>query len=69
MSEALPRATTIRPAGSWPPEAARDAVTLDYDERHRRRRRYLADGGLAFLLDLPEAAVLREGDGLVLEDG
>ena len=27
------------------------------------------EAGLMFLLDLPEATVLRQGDGLVLEDG
>jgi len=27
------------------------------------------EGGLEFLLDLPKAAALRHGDGLVLEDG
>jgi urease accessory protein len=67
--ETLPRATAIRPAGAWAPAEARDAVTLDFDDRHRRRRRYTGERGLVFLLDLPEAAVLRDGDGLVLEDG
>lgn len=28
-----------------------------------------AEGGLAFLLDLPKAEALMEGDGLILEDG
>jgi urease accessory protein len=45
-----------------------DTVTLAYDDRHRRRIRLVTDGGVAFLLDLPEARVLREGDRLVLED-
>ncbi len=66
---ALPRATRIVPAGDWDGSAAKDTLTLDYDDRHRRRRRYTAEGGLAFLLDLPEAAVLRDGDGLALEGG
>jgi urease accessory protein len=66
---ALPRATAVKPAGHWPESEARGAVTLDFDDRHRRRRRYTAEGGLAFLLDLPEAAVLRDGDGLALEGG
>jgi urease accessory protein len=69
QSETLPRATAVRSADRWSAAEARDTVTLDFDDRHRRRRRYTAEGGLAFLLDLPEAAVLRDGDGLALEGG
>jgi urease accessory protein len=46
-----------------------DTVTLAYDDRHRRRVRLVTDGGLPFLLDLPEARVLRDGDRLTLDDG
>ncbi|WP_424135404.1 urease accessory protein UreE [Roseomonas chloroacetimidivorans] len=67
--DSLPRATKVLPAGQWNAAEARDSVTLDFDDRHRRRRRYIGEGGLAFLLDLPEAVVLYDGDGLVLEDG
>ncbi len=63
------RATQVRPAGTWPRETAADAVLLDFDGRHRRRIALTGEGGLRFLLDLPEAAALRDGDGLVLEDG
>lgn len=66
---ALPRATRAVPSGGWDAGAAKDTLTLDYDDRHRRRRRYTGERGLAFLLDLPEAAVLRDGDGLALEGG
>ena len=48
---------------------AADRVVLAYDERHRRRVAMQTQDGLMFLLDLPEASVLRHGDGLVLEDG
>lgn len=62
------RATRILSAGEWVAETAADRLTLDYEQRHRRRLRYRADGGTRFLLDLPRAAVIGDGDGLVLED-
>jgi urease accessory protein len=65
----LVRAVEILPPGKWPGSAAVDHIILTYDERHRRRLRYVARGGTTFLLDLPRAAVLRAGDGLRLEDG
>jgi len=49
--------------------AAHDAVQLDHDLRHRRRIALRGERGVEFLLDLPEAAVLRDGDELLLEDG
>lgn len=63
------RATEVIPAGRWPPATASDRLVLSYDERHRRRLRYVAVNGTTFLLDLPRAVVLRAGDGLKLEDG
>jgi urease accessory protein len=65
----LPRATQVLPAGEWQAGAARDRVTVDFDDRHRRRKRYTGEGGTSFLLDLPEATVLRHGDGLLLDGG
>jgi urease accessory protein len=62
------RADKVLPAGAWIGEPA-DSVVLEFDERHRRRFVMTGVGGLAFLLDLPEAAMLRGGDGLRLEDG
>ncbi len=56
----------VVPAGSGP---VRDTVTLAYDDRHRRRLAMATDGGTAFLLDLPQAVLLRDGDGLLLEGG
>ena len=66
---ALIRAVEILPPGKWAGSTAVDHIVLTFDERHRRRLRYVACGGTTFLLDLPRAAVLRAGDGLRLEDG
>jgi urease accessory protein len=65
----LIRAIEVLPPGKWPGDTAVDRLVLNYDERHRRRLRYVALGGTTFLLDLPRATVLRAGDGLRLEDG
>lgn len=59
----------IRPAGTWNESTAADTVVLDFDGRHRRRHAMNGQAGLAWLLDLPQPAVLRSGDGLVLSDG
>jgi urease accessory protein len=61
-------ARSVLPSGAWSGEPA-DTVVLDYDERYRRRVAMTGVRGLGFLLDLPEAAMLRAGDGLELEDG
>lgn len=62
------RATAVKRAGTWigPPA---DVVVLDREARHRRRHTLVARNGLAFLLDLPQAMFLHDGDGLALEDG
>ncbi|HLX97759.1 MAG TPA: urease accessory protein UreE [Roseiarcus sp.] len=62
------RADKVIPAGKWSGAPA-DTVVLDFHERHRRRVAMTGVGGLEFLLDLGEAAMLRGGDGLRLEDG
>jgi urease accessory protein len=67
--DTLPRATQVLPAGQWQARTARDTVTAGFDDRHRRRKRYAGEKGTSFLLDLPEAVVLRDGDGLLLEGG
>ena len=63
------RAIAHHAAGRWPADTAQASVSLAHDERHRRRIRLLDDSGEAFLLDLPDAAVLADGDGLELADG
>lgn len=46
-----------------------DTITLDEDLRHRRRMAMVTDNGIAFVLNLSEARLLRDGDGIVLDDG
>ncbi len=65
----MKRARTVKPAGQWDSAAAADSVVLDAHDRHRRRVVLTGEGGTTFLLDLPQATALRDGDGLVLDDG
>lgn len=46
-----------------------DTVTLDFENRRRRRLKLTGDNGIIFLLDLPEVRTLRDGDVLLLSDG
>jgi urease accessory protein len=66
---AMKRATQIARAGTWRAADAADRVVLDADERYRRRIVLAAVGGARFLLDLAQVTALRDGDGLVLDDG
>jgi urease accessory protein len=63
------RALDIRRCGDWGAAGAIDRVTLAADDRHRRRLVMTGEAGTRFLLDLPQATLLRDGDGLVLDDG
>jgi len=63
------RANAVKAAGQWDDASAVDRVILDAQERHRRRIVLTGERGTTFLLDLPRATALRDGDGLVLEDG
>jgi urease accessory protein len=63
------RAQSVRQAGQWDDAAAIDRVVLDASERHRRRLVLTAERGTTLLLDLPHATTLKDGDGLVLDDG
>ena len=62
------RATTHVPAVRLTGPVA-GTITLNKDQRHRRRIALTTDEGMAFLLDLPRAMQLAHGDGLMLEDG
>jgi urease accessory protein len=46
-----------------------DTVTLDHEDRNRRRVALKGDGGTEILLDLDKATMLNDGDALKLEDG
>jgi urease accessory protein len=65
----MKRAHSIKPAGAWNTADAIDRVLLDADARGRRRIVLEGERGTAFLLDLPQVPALRDGDGLVLDDG
>lgn len=62
-------ATAVHPAGAWSEDSAIDRVLIDFDRRHRRRIVLATESGADVLIDLPHAVRLRDGDGLVLEDG
>ncbi|HEY0235098.1 MAG TPA: urease accessory protein UreE [Afipia sp.] len=64
----MPRATRVHACSEWSVTPA-DTIVLGFDDRHRRRMAMTATHGLQFLLDLEQAAALRSGDALVLEDG
>ena len=53
----------VAPKGEWRGEPI-DRVVLEYDGRHRRRIVLTGESGAAYLLDLPKALHLRDGDGL-----
>jgi urease accessory protein len=66
---AVKRAAQVLRAGAWCAAEGSDRVVLDADERYRRRIVMTGEHGGKFLLDLPEATALRDGDGLLLDDG
>src|SRR5579859_1270742 len=63
------RATALVSVADMAGIDAADSVTLDFDDRYRRRIALQSDRGLTFLLDLPNAQPIRDGEGLKLEDG
>jgi urease accessory protein len=65
----MKRVTDIKPAGAWNAASATDRVVLDAGDRNRRRIVLTGEQGTSFMLDFPAPVSLRDGDGLVLEDG
>jgi urease accessory protein len=66
---AAKRASQVLRAGAWRAAEASDRVVLDADQRYRRRIVMTGERRGKFLLDLPEATALRDGDALLLDDG
>jgi urease accessory protein len=68
MSEQLAEARSVLDAGTWSDKPV-DRVVLAYDDRHRRRFVLTCASGRQILLNLADARVLADGDGLQLGDG
>lgn len=65
----MKQVASIKRSGEWDAKSAADFIVLDAQDRHRRRVVLVGAQGATYLLDLPKPAQLRDGDGLVLEDG
>jgi urease accessory protein len=63
------RVSEILPAGSWDTRQEIDRVEIDYDHRFRRRIVLSTMLDAEILIDLPHAARLRDGDGLLVGSG
>lgn len=63
------RATSVVRKAAVRQDRVADTLTLDHDDRNRRRLALTADGGLAILLDLDKATAIGDGDAVKLEDG
>jgi len=59
----------IADVGTWDRARSVDRVVLDAADRVRRRIVLTTENGLKLLLDFAEPMMLRDGDGLVLDDG
>ena len=65
----MKRVVAIKAAGDWAATSAIDRVTLDAGDRNRRRIVLTGEKGTEFLLDFEKPVSLRDGDGLLLDDG
>lgn len=63
------RVTEIIRSENVDARSASDRVVLDAGDRQRRRITMSGENGTAFLLDLEKPVMLRDGDGLLLDDG
>lgn len=65
----MKRVAEIKHPGEWVSASAIDRVVLDANDRTRRRIVLAGEKGTTFLLDFAQPVALRDGDGLVLDDG
>ena len=63
------RTSQIKRAGEWDAKIAADRVVLDAGDRQRRRIVLRGEKGTEIMLDFEKPVALRDGDGLVLDDG
>jgi urease accessory protein len=63
------RVADIKRRGAWDAATACDRVVLEASDRQRRRIVLTAEEGTEFLLDFAKPESLRDGDGLLLDDG
>ncbi|MFS8542567.1 MAG: hypothetical protein LOD91_01815, partial [Limnochordales bacterium] len=61
----MQRATRVIRKAELGSQASAQSITLDRASRFRRRVAMKTDDGVPFLLDLPEATYLADGDALV----
>ena len=69
MTNPMRNVSGIADAGTWERARAVDRVVLGADDRVRRRIVLTTEGGMKLMLDFAEPMMLRDGDGLVLDDG
>jgi urease accessory protein len=63
------RATSVIRKPAVKADKVVDSVTLDHEDRNRRRVALKGDGGLDFLLDLDKVTEVNDGDAVKLDDG
>lgn len=63
------RATSVTRKAAVKQDKVIETLTLDHEDRNRRRVVLKGDGGLDILLDLDKPTALNDGDAVKLEDG
>ncbi len=63
------RVADVRRSGAWDTGKGCDRIVLDAGDRQRRRIVLTTESGIELLLDFAKPVSLRDGDGLVFDDG